>query len=415
MEVAVNGEETIMAAKRKLRVLVADDDAAFRNRLGRMLTKAGHTVATTAGDPAIIWQSIEKAEPDLAVIEYSLAARKDFSLLRRMAAYRATAEAARILVVDAEHEQQARDACPRVSATLLPKEHTPEDLKLALKVALASRGLATGKRSEDAPAVFSSALAKLKAKDFTGAVLGFSRAAKLREIFPEAYKGLGLAFEGQGDMDRALRFFAKAVGQYHLADRPESAFKLEEYVRARFPEAGQGIPPGDHVPGQDQDALGDETMEFLSKSIGLSPQESAESLSVEVEGEDWYCRPAGETKEERETILDTSEDDEDSQEPRQERRKDPRQPLVENFVRLAKRRELYPAVDISSGGIGFKDQGRVFSPGDELVFDVLSMGEEVLMKKVAAQVRHVTKGLVGCCFGELSSRNRKALEQLLGW
>lgn len=421
-----------MPVKKSLRILIADNETAFRNTLGRLLTKAGHKVHTVAGSPATVWATLGQEGTDLAFLDWPLAASKDFALLRKMAAHPATARTARIVTVteaDAAAAQAARD---KLSCPLLDKDYTPQQLKDAVKAALGGARSAGGdsgpKPGDLAARCFSQGLAQLKAKAFDGAILAFSKALKARKIFPEACKGLGMAFAGQGDRDRALHFLNKALEQYRAAGRTESAAKLEEYIEAHYgpgkaqvaqapepapaPEPAQEpqAPPPAAPPAQGNGLDEDDTLVNLQDVLGDLGVEDADSMNVEVGGEEWYCRSA-EDAEETETILDGEE----SADKGKERRKHPRTALVENFVRLSKRKELHPAVDICIDGIGFKNQGREFLRGDELVLDLLSIGEEVIMKKVSVEVRHVTKGLVGCRFIDLSGRNRKALERLLGW
>ena len=418
-----------MSVRKSLRVLIADNEATFRNALGKLLTKAGHKVDTTTGTPSTVWSSVSQGNVDVVFLEWPLASAKDFALLRKMAATPAAARTAKIVTVSPEHAAEVKAGGDKLSCPALAKDYTPADLKEALKQALSAsrKGCAhVPQPGEEAAKLFSRGLELLKAKEFDAAILDFSKAVKARRMFPEACKGLGMAFMGQGARDRALHFLNKALEQYAALGRTESAGKLEEYIRAHFgpgsaakPGPGGAAAPGREVAAApslavtlaEQPLDENDTLTNLREVLGDVEGEDAESLNVEVGGEEWYCRSSEEVKEEKETILDKAE----SSDKGKERRMHRRTPLVENFVRMHKRKELHPAVDICIDGVGFKDQGREFLPGDVVFLDLLSIGEEVLMKKVEVQVRHVTKGLVGCRFENLSSRNRKALERLLGW
>ena len=429
-----SGEHALMPVAKSLRILIADNDTAYRNALGRLLTKAGHQVHTAAGGPAAIWASLEKGGFDLALVDWSLASAKDFVLLRKMAAHPSTSRVAGVVTVAEADAAEAAKARGRLSCPLLAKSSSPQELTQAIKQALGGQrkaGATGSPQGEEEAALFAAALEKLKTKDFSGALLGFSKALKTRKVFPEACKGLGMACAGLGQRERALHFFRKAVEQYRGQDRKESAHKLEQYLLQAFPEAAGAVSPPepDHapdpaaVPGGDgaaahetaretahETAMEDDTLTTLATGLGLPEDGGADSLNLEVGGEEWYGRISEEAKEETETILGEEEADAAGR----ENRAHPRLTLVENFVRLARRKELHPAVNISLGGIGFKDQGLAFEPGEALTFDLLGIGSEVLMKKATAQVRHVSKGLVGCRFADLSPRNRKALEKLVG-
>jgi tetratricopeptide (TPR) repeat protein len=95
-----------------------------------------------------------------------------------------------------------------------------------------------------------------------------------------------------------------------------------------------------------------------------------------------------------------------------EKRRFPRIPLADYLVRLAKRKEPHPVVDICRQGIGFKSLDQPFKQGQTLHFDLMIL-EKVKVKKLAAVVRHVSGELVGCELLDLSKKQRKQLDEIL--
>lgn len=95
-----------------------------------------------------------------------------------------------------------------------------------------------------------------------------------------------------------------------------------------------------------------------------------------------------------------------------EKRRSPRIPLADYFLRFPKRREHQLVVDISREGVGFKVGDMPLRRGQKLQFDLMVF-EKVKIKKLQAVVRHVTHGMAGCEFMELSRKQQKLLDTLI--
>ncbi len=95
-----------------------------------------------------------------------------------------------------------------------------------------------------------------------------------------------------------------------------------------------------------------------------------------------------------------------------EKRRSPRVPLAEYFLSFSRRKDPLAVVDICREGVGFKTGEDRFQKGQELQFDLMSMGR-VKIKKLKVVVRHQTGRQVGCEFVNLSAKQRAALDELL--
>lgn len=95
-----------------------------------------------------------------------------------------------------------------------------------------------------------------------------------------------------------------------------------------------------------------------------------------------------------------------------EKRRSPRLPMAEYFLRFPKRKEHQQVVDICREGVGFKLGDMALRRGQKLKFDLMAF-EKVKIKKLHVVVRHITHGLVGCEFLGLNSRQLKSLDAIL--
>ncbi len=112
------------------------------------------------------------------------------------------------------------------------------------------------------------------------------------------------------------------------------------------------------------------------------------------------------------TTARSAVDAHESQQDYREKRRFPRIPLADYLVRLAKRKDPHPVVDLCRQGIGFKSLDQAFKQGQTLHFDLMIL-EKVKVKKLTAVVRHVSGKLVGCELLDLSGKQRKQLDDIL--
>lgn len=98
----------------------------------------------------------------------------------------------------------------------------------------------------------------LQAKDYSQAVSQFSAAIKVRPLFPDAFKGMAMAFQGARDMKRFRQYLLKTVESYLRLDQLYKASAFFEVVRRHYPTVPNIFKRyGDHLrkTGKFDDAL----------------------------------------------------------------------------------------------------------------------------------------------------------------
>lgn len=264
----------------------------------------------------------------------------------------------------------------------------------------------------------------------------------------EAYHGLGRALIAKGDVERGGKYlykgaeclisrgrldeaaeaFQELLGENPEAPNPFKNIGLALYDKGQAERAAEALRAGLEFSPEDEDMqlalsnayvrLGDKeravemVQGVLSKHGGsLAAQEHFQALT----GQDW-TPAAAETPAVQ--FLEEDEAKPEDQEKRKKRRKGDerrralRVPLADYFVIVRKRPEEFPVVDMSLTGIGFKSLDQSFQPGDILELSLQAL-KEVRAKRLKAEVRHITKGVVGCMFRDLSGRQQKRLEAIL--
>jgi len=111
-----------------LRVLIVDDQPAFRRHLRRLLTYAGLTVVGEAGDIFEAERLVEIAQPDLAVVDVML---PDINGLEGVSRLKAPCPALRVILVSAYHDraQVFRTAAAEAGAeAFIPKDELDLDV-----------------------------------------------------------------------------------------------------------------------------------------------------------------------------------------------------------------------------------------------------------------------------------------------
>ena len=111
-----------------LRVLIVDDQPAFRQHLRRLLTYAGLTVVGEARDISEAEKLVEAAQPDLAVVDVML---PDVSGLEGVPRLKAPRPALRVILISAYHDS-ARVFCTAAeeagAEAFIPKDELDLDV-----------------------------------------------------------------------------------------------------------------------------------------------------------------------------------------------------------------------------------------------------------------------------------------------
>ncbi|MFW5734244.1 MAG: response regulator [Oceanidesulfovibrio sp.] len=104
---------------------------------------------------------------------------------------------------------------------------------------LRSKSPYTPQRSADqiARSLFIKGKTALQAKDYAQATSQFAAAVKVRPLFPDAYKGMAMAFQGSRDMKLFRQYLLKTVEAYLRLGQPDKAATFFEIVRRHFPSA----------------------------------------------------------------------------------------------------------------------------------------------------------------------------------
>ncbi len=111
-----------------LRVLIVDDQPAFRQHLRRLLTYAGLTVVGEAGDISEAEKLAGSMQPDLAVVDVML---PDINGLEGVSRLKALRPALRVILVSAYHDraQVFRTAAEEAGAeAFIPKDELDVDV-----------------------------------------------------------------------------------------------------------------------------------------------------------------------------------------------------------------------------------------------------------------------------------------------
>lgn len=220
----------------------------------------------------------------------------------------------------------------------------------------------------------------------------FEKALELTPAAPAVAAGFTRALSEAGRTDQARSFMHSYLQQYPEAEDVKR-------VQAEIPELQREMEQ-ESAPAA---SSGDEVM-TRSLSGEKDGEEDQEGFEIEVEGKAVSVSrppepPVQQLVPERE--CDYSE-----------KRRSPRIPLADYFLRFPKHKEPRPVVDISMEGVGFKLGDLPLRRGQKVQFDLMAL-EKVKIKKLRAMVRHITHGHVGCEFEKLSGKQRKILEKVV--
>ncbi len=231
----------------------------------------------------------------------------------------------------------------------------------------------------------------------------------------------------KGKTDKACRFFEKALEltpedsavaagyakALAEAGRAEQARGFLQSYLQQYPQAEDVKRVQDEVPELQQDLQqeassspkqGDEVMTRSLQGDDDHDDHDDDGFEVEVEGKPVPVSRVPEPPVQQ--LVPEKKTD------HSEKRRWPRIPLADYFLRFPKRKTLRPVVDISMEGVGFKLGDLPLRRGQNVQFDLMAL-EKVKIKKLRAVVRHVTHGHVGCEFVKLSGKQRKILEKVV--
>lgn len=209
-----------------------------------------------------------------------------------------------------------------------------------------------------------------------------------------------------GDEDLAC-LFARAL-QRDGQEKRAAGF-LASYLR-QHPRSPKAMEVADDLPEPTRPARPAPPLQ--SKAPNKGAREEAPVLELDpAPTEKPPSRHAGKLPPHR-TAARGGGDAHDPRNDHREKRRFPRIPLADYLVRLAKRKEPHPVVDLCREGIGFKSLDQAFKQGQTLHFDLMIL-EKVKVKKLTAVVRHVSGELVGCELLDLSGKQRKQLDEIL--
>jgi len=111
------------------RVLIVDDQPAFRRQLRALLARAGLEVIAEAGDIAAAETLAQSTQPDLAIVDVLLPGVSGIEGTPRL---KALAPNMRVILVSAYHERLLQASARSVGAeAFIPKDEL--DLSVALK------------------------------------------------------------------------------------------------------------------------------------------------------------------------------------------------------------------------------------------------------------------------------------------
>jgi hypothetical protein len=270
---------------------------------------------------------------------------------------------------------------------------------------------------------FSKASEFLTLRRYDRAIAEFARAIRLRLLFPEAYRGIAEAFRGQGNLERTSQFMNKAAETHVWLDQHERAREVYDYVRKATPDAPNPYKVvGDHLRGQNDPA---EQVRHYRRAAELSPGDVSVGVAlaralVDADEREEAARVLAPIVDRQEVppemrglFLQLRPPDPQAAPRRRgpgmrfldmagggdgvEKRRTGRIPLADYAARLPHVEDTFQVVDISLVGIGFKATNATFAVGQEIAFDLVSMGE-TKVKKLTAVVKRVSPRVVGCEF-----------------
>src|SRR3954447_7487620 len=98
------GRSCDCAGLMRLRCLIVDDNASFREEMGGLLAEQGLDVVGGAGSAAEGLRQIAELRPDVALIDIGLGGESGFELARQLSEERRGAEAPHVILISTDDE-----------------------------------------------------------------------------------------------------------------------------------------------------------------------------------------------------------------------------------------------------------------------------------------------------------------------
>lgn len=422
-------------------LLVADLKADFRNRLSDALRTGGAEAVVETGDSASTITVMLSGIVDVALVDWSLASRDDFSMIRDShPGGRLSGTGLVVLSDQLGHEERLLAARAGISS-ILEKPFKADELATQIRNAL-KKAEHNRRKDEERKSRFEDASARSQADDLyrvAGEKLARKKYAEAEALlqmavsgcpnFPQGWKGLSLAKRGLGDIDGSHECLARAATEYAWLGRDEDARECYSKARKalpgidnpflaasrRFRRTGDLQRAADLCEKAAESSARDPeiSLELAELYINLDRNEAALSLIKPVLRSGDNSRAAD--LYEKITGLPWLEPaPEQKSAPRKtgpkERRRAKRYLALDMAVSFGFPHGRHPVNDISLVGISFLPESREFSAGEVLTFSLTDM-QGVRCKGVKALVRRISPEAVGCEF-DTENMPEKTLEKL---
>lgn len=447
--------------ERHIRVLVGEPHPPSQAIIRKILADNGYAKVVTAADPLAVVQAIRRGDADVALLDWKLAEPGNYKLLDEILLDRSSYNLPVLLMGAGAPMAKVEEALRLGARDYLNKPFTAYVLMVRLEKALYGPPRARKDKPAEVPAqpapdaaapepalpksaavqqeeararaTFLKGYELLRLRKWDKAVALFASALKLQMLFPEAYKGLAEAFRGKADLERSSQFLGKAAETLVWLDRHEEAASLYEHARKIDPRAANPFKTvADHLKEQKSPQ---EVVRLYERAARAAPRdpdvavalarayvqtgqqeraarvlqpalaeadvpEDLRGVFLSIAGED---RLKGRKLE----VLDVAGGGDG-----QEKRRSLRVPLADYAATMPRAVENYPVVDLSVTGIGFKPSGEKFEMGQEVTFDLVTMGDS-RARKLRAVVRRVGAAVVGCEFVGLTAKQAEIIARIL--
>ncbi len=449
--------------ERHIRVLVGEPHPPTLAIIRKILADNGYTKVVGAADPAGVVRAIRNVEADVALLDWKLVEPGHYKLLDEIVLDARSFNLPILLMGAGAPMGQVEEALRLGARDYLNKPFTAYVLMVRLEKALygpprprkkaeadgAEAAAATADTAAAEPALpkseavqreeararatFLKGYEYLRLRKWDKAVSMFAASLKLQMLFPEAYKGLAEAFRGKADLERSSQFMSKAAETLVWLDRDEEAASLYEHARKIDPKAANPFKTvADHLKAQ---KTPQQVMRLYERAARAAPKDP----DVAVDLARAYVETGQPERAARvlQPVLAEADVPEDLRgiflsiagEERlsgkkleilgvvgagdgQEKRRFLRVPLADYAATMPRSVENFPVVDLSVTGIGFKPSGEKFEEGQEVTFDLVTMGDS-RARKVQAVVRRVGAAVIGCEFVHLTEKQAEAIARIL--
>jgi CheY-like chemotaxis protein len=452
--------------ERHIRVLVGEPHPPTQAIIRKILADNGYTKVVTAADSPAVAKAVHNGFVDVALLDWKLVEPGNYKLLDEIVLDKRSYNLPILLMGAGAPMGKVEDALRLGARDYLNKPFTSYVLMVRLEKALYGpprprqeqvvpgapepdaaqaaqdaaapepalpKTEAVQKEETRARATFLKGYEYLRLRKWDKAIAMFAAAIKLQMLFPEAYKGLAEAFRGKADLERSSQFMGKAAETLVWLDRHEEAASLYEHARKIDPHASNPFKTvADHLKTQ---KTPQEVVRLYERAARAAPKdpdvavdlarayvetgqqeravrvlqpvlaeadvpEDLRGIFLSIAGEE---RLSGKKLE----ILGVAEGGDG-----QEKRRSLRVPLADYAATMPRTVENFPVVDLSVNGIGFKPSGEKFEVGQEVTFDLVTMGDS-RARKVRAVVRRVGAVVIGCEFVDLSPKQAEAITRIL--